>query len=399
MSSPTHSWFERSSEQPLAPAMLAGLIVTLSGAVIALNQVSAWFSPVLLLLAIGGLVYVAIRQMGAGVPTPSRAREENFSRLGSIDFAQTEQWLKTNVRGQDEAIEIVSSSLRSQVAIAQPGQLLGSFLLVGPTGTGKTFLPQLLAQALYPDSDPVILRMNQYKTPNDVQTLLGPPPGMPGYEVGGSLTRPVLINPKRVVILDELEKAHPDLHHCLFDILDAGTCREKSSGKEVDFSQCVFFGTSNAGVEALRKLRQEINPTKDQALWLGQSRDALVDNAGFDRAFLARWAHIILMDELSAYHVAEVACLQLARYWRDYGIELTYTSPEILLDTVAKNVEFKQYGVRQLENYLKQTTNSAIVQARTSGFSKVRLEAGPNNELLIQPVLEEELGASGASMQ
>jgi ATP-dependent Clp protease ATP-binding subunit ClpA len=390
-----HSWFDRSSEQPLAPAMLAGLIVTLSGAVIALNQVSAWFSPVLLLLSIGGVVYVAIRQMGTGPQTSSRAREENFSKLGTIDFAQTEQWLKSNVRGQDEAIEIVISSLRSQVAIAQPGQLLGSFLLVGPTGTGKTFLPQLLAQALYPDSDPVILRMNQYKTPNDVQTLLGPPPGMPGYEVGGSLTRPVLVNPKRVVILDELEKAHPDLHHCLFDILDAAACREKSSGKEVDFSQCVFFGTSNAGVDTLRKLRQQINPTKDQALWLGQSRDALVDHAGFDRAFLARWAHIILMDELSPYHVAEVACLQLARYWRDYGIELTYTSPEILLDTVAKNVEFKQYGVRQLENYLKQTTNSAIVQARTSGFSKVRLEAGPNNELLIHPVLEE----PGASLQ
>jgi ATP-dependent Clp protease ATP-binding subunit ClpB len=394
-----HSWFDRSSEQPLAPAMLVGLIVTLAGTVIALNQVSAWFSPVLLLLAIGGVVFVAIRQTSAGLHSPARAREENFSQLGTIDFTQTEQWLKTNVRGQDEAIETVMSSLRSQVAIAQPGQLLGSFLLVGPTGTGKTFLPQLLAQALYPDSEPVLLRMNQYKTPNDVQTLLGPPPGMPGYEVGGSLTRPVLVNPKRVVILDELEKAHPDLHHCLFDILDAAASREKSSGKEVDFSQCVFFGTSNAGVDTLRKLRQQIDPTKEPALWLGQSRDALVDNAGFDRAFLARWAHIILMDELSPYHVAEIVCLQLARYWRDYGIELTYTSPEILLDTVAKNVEFKQYGVRQLENYLKQTTNSAIVQARTSGFSKVRLEAGPNNELLIQPVLEEELGGSKASFQ
>jgi ATP-dependent Clp protease ATP-binding subunit ClpA len=394
-----HSWFDRSSEQPLAPAMLVGLIVTLAGAVIALNQVSPWFSPVLLLLSIAGVAFVAIRQTGTGLPTSSRAREENFSKLGTIDFAQTEQWLKANVRGQNEAIEIVISSLRSQVAIAQPGQLLGSFLLVGPTGTGKTFLPQLLAQALYPESEPVILRLNQYKTSNDVQTLLGPPPGMPGYEVGGSLTRPVLVNPKRVVVLDELERAHPDLHHCLFDILDTASCREKSSGKEVDFSQCVFFGTSNAGVDTLRTLRQQINPTKDQALWLGQSRDALVDNAGFDRAFLARWAHIILMDELSPYHVAEVVCLQLARYWRDYGIELTYTSPEILLDTVAKNVEFKQYGVRQLENYLKQTTNSAIVQARTSGFRKVRLEAGPNNELLIQPVLEEELGASGASLQ
>jgi ATP-dependent Clp protease ATP-binding subunit ClpA len=384
-----HSWFDRSSEQPLAPAMFVGLIITLSGAVIALNQVNAWFSPVLLLLAIGGVVFVATRQMNAGLHGRTRAREENFSKLGTTDFAQTEQWLKANVRGQDEAIDIVISSLRSQIAIAQPGQLLGSFLLVGPTGTGKSFLPQLLAQALYPDSEPMILRMNQYKTPNDVQTLLGPPPGMPGYEVGGSLTRPVLVNPKRVVILDELEKAHPDLHHCLFDILDAATCREKSSGKEVDFSQCVFFGTSNAGVETLRKLRQQIDPGKDQALWVGQSRDALVDNAGFDRAFLARWAHIILMDELTPYHVAEVACLQLARYWRDYGIELTYTSPEILLDTVAKNVEFKQYGVRQLENYLKQTTNSAIVQARTHGFNKVRLEAGPNNELLIQPVMEE----------
>jgi ATP-dependent Clp protease ATP-binding subunit ClpB len=384
-----HSWFDRSSEQPLSPAMFVGLIITLAGAVIALNQVNAWFSPVLLLLAIGGAVFVATRQMSAGLHSTSQAREENFSKLGTIDFAQTEQWLKANVRGQDEAIDIVISNLRSQIAIAQPGQLLGSFLLVGPTGTGKTFLPQLLAQALYPDSEPMILRMNQYKTPNDVQTLLGPPPGMPGYEVGGSLTRPVLVNPKRVVILDELEKAHPDLHHCLFDILDAATCREKSSGKEVDFSQCVFFGTSNAGVETLRKLRQQIDPAKNQALWVGQSRDALVDNAGFDRAFLARWAHIILMDELSPYHVAEVACLQLARYWRDYGIELTYTSPEILLDTVAKNVEFKQYGVRQLENYLKQTTNSAIVQARTHGFNKVRLEAGPNNELLIQPVMEE----------
>jgi len=369
--------------------MLVGLIVTLAGAVIALNQVSAWFSPALLVLSLGGIVFVAVRQMSTGLHGSSRAREENFSKLNAIDFDKTEQWLKTNVRGQDEAIEIVISSLRSQVAIAQTGQLLGSFLLVGPTGTGKTFLPQLLAQAFYPNSEPVILRMNQYKTPNDVQTMLGPPPGMPGYEVGGSLTRPVLINPKRVVILDELEKAHPDLHHCLFDVLDAANCREKSSGKEVDFSQCVFFGTSNAGVETLRKLRQQIDPAKDPALWVGQSRDALVDNAGFDRAFLARWAHIILMDELSPYHVAEVACLQLARYWRDYGIELTYTSPEILLDTVAKNVEFKQYGVRQLENYLKQKTNSAIVQARTHGFNKVRLEAGPNNELLIQPVLEE----------
>ena len=294
-----------------------------------------------------------------------------------------------NVRGQDEAIETVVSSLTSEMAIARPGQLLGAFLLVGPTGTGKTFLSQLIGQALYPDTEPVILRMNQYKSQNDVQTLLGPPPGMPGYEVGGALTRPVLQNPRRVIVLDELEKAHPDIHHCLYDILDAASCREKSSGKEVDFSRCVFFGTSNSGVDVLRRLRQQIDPSQNPALWLGQSRDALMEHAGFERAFLARWAHILLMDELSPYHVAEVACLQLSRYWRDYGIELSYTSPELLLDTVAQNVEFKQYGVRQLEHYLKQKTNPAIVQARTQGYSRVRLVVGPDRDLRIEPMPQE----------
>jgi ATP-dependent Clp protease ATP-binding subunit ClpA len=384
----SNSWFQGTDEQRLPPAVLVGLIITLTGAVIALNQVSAWFSPVLFLCAIGGVIYFVWRQ-GSGEQGATTRRAEDYTKLSSTDFAQREQWLKMNVRGQDEAIETVVSSLTSEMAIARPGQLLGAFLLVGPTGTGKTFLSQLIGQALYPDSEPVLLRMNQYKSQNDVQTLLGPPPGMPGYEVGGALTRPVLQNPRRVIVLDELEKAHPDIHHCLYDILDAASCREKSSGKEVDFSRCVFFGTSNSGVEVLRRLRQQINPAQNPALWLGQSRDALVENAGFERAFLARWAHIILMDELSPYHVAEVACLQLSRYWRDYGIELTYTSPELLLDTVAQNFEFKQYGVRQLEHYLKQKTNPSIVQARTQGYSRVRLVVGPDRDLRIEPMPQE----------
>src|SRR5260370_2006442 len=116
-----------------------------------------------------------------------------------------------NVRGQDEAIETVVSSLTSEMAIARPGQLLGAFLLVGPTGTGKTFLAQLVGQTLYPDSESVILRMNQYKSQNDVQTLLGPPPGIPGYEAGGALTRPVLHNPLPTLALNHLQTAPPTI--------------------------------------------------------------------------------------------------------------------------------------------------------------------------------------------
>src|SRR5260221_12413520 len=103
---------------------------------------------------------------------------EDYTKLSSTDFAQREQWLKMNVRGQDEEIETVVSSLTREMAIARPGQLLGSFLLLGPTGTGKPFLSQLVGQALSPDSESVILRMNKNNSQDDVPTLLGPPPGM-----------------------------------------------------------------------------------------------------------------------------------------------------------------------------------------------------------------------------
>ena len=253
-------------------------------------------------------------------------------------------------------------------------------MLVGPTGTGKTFLAQLIAQALYPDSEPVILRMNQYKHADDVFTLLGPPPGSPGYEVGGSLTRPVLENPFRVIVLDELDKAHRDLQHCLYDILDTASCREKSSGRLVDFSKCVFFGTSNAGVEAMRTIRAQ---TVDPAIWLGRARDALVEAAGFDRAFLARWTDIFLMDELTPLHVAEVACLQLQRHWQQYGIEVRYVAPELIMAAVEGNEEFKSYGVRQLGAYIQMKTNDGIANARKSGATQVNLTVDERGTLTV----------------
>src|SRR5262249_50443977 len=154
-------------------------------------------------------------------------------------------------------------------------------------------------------------------------------------------------------------------------ILDSASCHEKSSGREVDFSGCVFFATCNAGVEALRKIREETG--NDAVAWMGRSRDALVDNAGFDRAFLARWSSVILMDELSPLHVAEVACLQLVRHWRAYGIEIRHAAPEVILDAVQRNEEFKQYGVRQLGAYVQMKTSPAIGQARARGVKKLNL--------------------------
>jgi ATP-dependent Clp protease ATP-binding subunit ClpC len=357
------------------PLQAIGVIFMLIMMVIMLNQLSVWFAPVLFLLSMGGMVVVAVSRIRAERIREEGQRSVDYHKLAAIDTDQILPWLKDNVRGHDQIIEAIFHSLKKNMQLARPGRTLGNFLLVGPTGTGKTFLSQLVGSGLFPKSELVLLTMNQYKQPGDVFTLIGPPPGMPGYEVGGRLTRPVLENPYRVIVLDELEKAHHDLHDCLYDILDTASCREKSSGRMVDFSGCVFFATCNAGVDKLRALNEEIGSSSNSA-WLGRSRDALADAAKFDRAFLSRWDGVYLLDQLQPIHVAEVACLQLCRYWREYGIEVGYTDPELILDAVKRNQDFAEYGVRQLGRFIREKTETAIIQAKRSGATKVSLRVG-----------------------
>jgi ATP-dependent Clp protease ATP-binding subunit ClpC len=370
----------RAESQSLPPLQLLMMLVVLTGAVLGLNRLSPLIAPAILGLSVVGMVVIVILHGREARREAGKAHLVDHARLSKMPITRFLPWLKENVRGQDAVIESVFSDLERGLRLAKPGRPIGAFLLVGPTGTGKTFLATLIGQALFPDSKPVVLRMNQFKHADDVYTLLGPPPGVPGFEVGGALTRPLLENPYRVVIFDEIEKSHKDVQHCLYDVLDAASCREKSSGKLVDFSGTVFFATCNAGVPGLRQIRQQ---SRDAATWLGQSRDVLADQGGFDKAFLARWNGIYLMDELSPIHVAEVACLQLAAHWREYGVEVAHASPEVILSAVEGNEAFKEYGVRQLGAYLQTVTRDAIIHARDEGAKKVWLGVAPDRSLSI----------------
>jgi len=382
MSSSTFDHARRSLLAEPMQAVSALIMAVMTTAL--LNQLSFWFPPLLFLLSIGGMVFVIKARLKAEHVRKMGEQSVSYEKLAEIDTDAIQPWLKDNLRGHDSIIESILHSLKKSTQLARPGRTLGNFLLVGPTGTGKTFLSQLIATGLFPKSEVVLLTMNQYKQPGDVYTLIGPPPGMPGYEIGGRLTRPLLENPYRVIILDELEKANHDLHDCLYDILDTASCREKSSGRLVDFSASVFFGTCNAGVDKLRALFAEVGSTTSSA-WLGRSREVLADAARFDRAFLSRWDGVFLMDQLPPIHVAEVACLQLCRYWREYGIEVGYAAPELILDAVQRNQDFAEYGVRQLARFIREKTEIAILDAKRKGSKKVNLHvSGHSGDLEVE---------------
>lgn len=356
-----------------------GYAVTIGTLIYAAYKLSPYLALAILAAALLGCIYVIWLQRRRASRKPVKG--VNHAKLAGLNLLASGGWIKENLRGHDEVVDDVVDAIQQELSLSQTGKVLGSFLLVGPTGTGKTFLAQLVAQALYPDSEPVLLRMNQLKHSDDVFTLIGAPPGRAGYEMGGSLTRPVSQNPYRVVIFDELDKCHPDLHDCLYDILDTGQCREKSTGDAVDFSGCVFFGTCNSGVEQLRTVLKQ-NDSEDARA--SKIRDALADASSFDKAFLARWTRVEMMDELKPLNVAEVALLQLRRYWQDFGIELTYVAPQLLLDAVEKNEEFRAYGVRQLSTYIRRQTSQAISQARNDQIKQVHLDVSPAGKLIVR---------------
>ncbi len=175
------------TSEPLQAAS-AAIMAVMATAV--LNQLSVWFAPVVFLAAIAGMALVITGRSRAERIAKEGEKSVDYQRLAAINTDEIGPWLKENLRGHDSIVDSILASLKKSTQLARPGRTLGNFMLVGPTGTGKTFLSQLIATGLFPNSEVVLLALNQYKQPDDVYTLIGPPPGKPGYEVGGRLTRP-----------------------------------------------------------------------------------------------------------------------------------------------------------------------------------------------------------------
>jgi len=274
-----------------------------------------------------------------------------------------EEALHARVIGQDEAVAAVSSAIRrSRAGLSDPARPNGSFLFLGPTGVGKTELTKALAQFLF-DTEEALIRidMSEFMEKHSVARLIGAPPGYVGYEEGGYLTEAVRRRPYSVVLLDEIEKAHPDVFNVLLQVLDDGRLTD-GHGRTVDFRNTVIIMTSNLGSERIQELAGDEN--------YAAIKTAVLEIVGrhFRPEFLNRVDDMVVFHPLTQEQIGEIVGIQLQFLTRrlaerDMRLELTAAAVAKLAEAGYDPV----YGARPLKRAIQRQVENPLAQEILQG--------------------------------
>ena len=268
--------------------------------------------------------------------------------------------LHKRVIGQDEAVEKVSEAiLRSRAGIQDPNRPIGSFLFLGPTGVGKTELAKTLAEALFDDERNLIrIDMSEYMEKFSVSRLIGAPPGYVGYEEGGQLTEAVRRKPYSVILLDEIEKAHPEVFNLLLQVLDDGRITD-SQGRTVDFKNTILILTSNLGADALLEGIQPDGTISDAAK---AETDRLLHQR-FRPEFLNRLDEIICYKPLTKTEIRSIVDLLIANLQKRVADQqLTITLTDAAKDAVVEQGYDPNFGARPLKRLIQRKIETSLAK-------------------------------------
>ena len=276
---------------------------------------------------------------------------------------QMEDKLHSKVIGQDEAVVAVSNAIRrSRAGLADPNRPIGSFLFLGPTGVGKTELTKALAGFMFDTEDAMVrIDMSEFMEKHSVARLVGAPPGYVGYEEGGYLTEAVRRKPYSVILLDEIEKAHPDVFNILLQVLDDGRLTD-GQGRTVDFKNTVIIMTSNLGSDII----QEQAGNNDYTTLKAKVMEVLINE--FRPEFINRIDETVVFHPLANEHIKEIADIQLMKL-RERLTEMGYLLEisDAALERIAASGFDPVYGARPLKRAIQQTIENPLAQKLLNG--------------------------------
>lgn len=300
--------------------------------------------------------------MMTGVPTQRIAQNESSRLVKMYDEIQGK------VIGQDEAIKkVVKAIQRNRAGLKDPNRPIGSFIFLGPTGVGKTQLAKVLSKYLF-DSDDALIRidMSEYMEKFAVSRLIGAPPGYVGYEEGGQLTEKVRRKPYSVVLLDEIEKAHPDVFNLLLQVLDDGQLTD-SLGRKIDFKNTIIIMTSNIGSRQLKDFGQGVGfSTSAKVASASDHEKGVIESAlkkAFAPEFLNRVDDVIMFNSLSKENINQIIDIELAQLYRrienmGYKIKLEESARDHIVD---KGYD-ANFGARPLKRAIQKFVEDPLAE-------------------------------------
>ena len=299
--------------------------------------------------------------MMSGVPVQKMAQAEGMRLMGMKDD------LMSKVIGQDKAIEtLVKAIRRSRIGLKDPNRPIGTFMFLGPTGVGKTHLAKELAKFMFGSADALIrVDMSEYMEKFTVSRLVGAPPGYVGYEEGGLLTEKVRRKPYSIVLLDEIEKAHPDVFNILLQVLDEGHLTD-TNGRTVDFKNTIVIMTSNVGTRQLKDFGKGIGFTSGQTENMKDYSRSIITkalNKQFAPEFLNRLDEIINFDQLEMNSLVKIVDIELeGLYKRVESIGYKLVMDEEARKFIANKGYDIQYGARPLKRAIQTHVEDALAE-------------------------------------
>ena len=325
--------------------------------------------------------------MMTGVPVQRIAQNES-DRLMSM-----ESELAGTVISQDEAIKnVVKAIRRNRAGLKDPNRPIGSFIFLGPTGVGKTYLAKVLAKYLFDSEDALIrIDMSEYMEKFAVSRLVGAPPGYVGYEEGGQLTEKVRRKPYSIVLLDEIEKAHPDVFHLLLQVLDDGQLTD-SLGRKVDFKNTIIIMTSNIGSRQLKDFGQGVGfGTQAKKDSKDKNSRAVIENAlkrSFAPEFLNRIDEVVIFESLNKENINQIIEIELKKVFeriKEMGYEPELT--EKARNFIVEKGWDEQYGARPLkraiQKYVEDVLAEEIIKNNLAKGSKIVIDYNEEKEEMI----------------